>query len=299
MIINGQNLTTINIAFNAAFQGGFGQAPSIWRQIAMEVPSNTRREEYGWLGAMPQIREWLGDRVVNQIAAYGYAIENRDFEMTIRVARNDIMDDLFSVYKPLFAEMGQRTAEFPDKLVLGLLGAGFVTPCYDLQYFFDVDHPVLDVNGKLTSVANTDAVPGNGPAWFLLDTSRAIKPLVYQNRMPFQFVAKDKPTDENVFLKKDYLYGVDGRANVGFGMWQYAWGSTQPLDDAHYTAARAAVQSFKGDGGTPLGIMPNVLVVGPSNERVARGLLKSLRDPYGSDNVWANSAELIVTPWLS
>ena len=130
-----------------------------------------------------------------------------------------------------------------------------------------------------------------------MDTTRAIKPLVYQNRMPFQFVAKDKPTDENVFNLKQFIYGVDGRANVGFGMWQFAWGSTQPLDDAHYTAARTAMQGFMGDGGTPLGISPNVLVVGPSNERAGRALLKSLRDAYGSDNVWAGSADLIVTPW--
>ncbi len=298
MIINGESLRSLNISFNAAFNSGFDGAESVWQKVAMDVSSSTRTEEYGWLGALPQIREWLGDRIIQGLSAYRYAITNRDFEMTISIPRNDIMDDNIGIYAPMMKEMGQRTKQFPDLFVMQLLALGFSTLCYDGQYFFDVDHPVVDANGVTQSVANTDAAPGNGPAWYLLDTSRAFKPFVCQNRMPFQFVAKDKPGDDNVFFKKEFLYGVDGRSNSGFGLWQLAWGSKQPLDDAHYSAARAAMQSLTGDYGAKLGVSPTTLVVPPALERAGRALLTSEKDAYGASNVWAGSADLIVTPWL-
>ena len=95
------------------------------------------------------------------------------------------------------------------------LSAGFSTNCYDGQPFFDIDHPVLDKNENEISVANTDG--GSGTPWFLLDASRAIKPIILQKRKDFQFVAKDKLTDGNVFDNNEFVYGADARGNVGYG----------------------------------------------------------------------------------
>jgi phage major head subunit gpT-like protein len=66
----------------------------------------------------------------------------------------------------------------------------------------------------------------NATAWFLLDVSRAIKPLIFQQRKKPEFVAMTQPTDDNVFMQKQYLYGIDGRDNAGYGLWQLAFGST-------------------------------------------------------------------------
>lgn len=62
--------------------------------------------------------------------------------------------------------------------------------------------------------------------WFLASTSRVVKPLIYQERQAPQFTALDKPTDANVFFKKQFIYGVDLRGNAGFGLPQLLWGST-------------------------------------------------------------------------
>ena len=35
-----------------------------------------------------------------------------------------------------------------------------------------------------------------------------------------------KETDENVFMRDEYLYGVNARDGVGYGFWQMAYGST-------------------------------------------------------------------------
>lgn len=63
-------------------------------------------------------------------------------------------------------------------------------------------------------------------AWYLLCTTKAIKPLLFQQRTEPQFVSLDKPTDSSVFARKEYVYGVDYRGNAGYAFWQLAYGST-------------------------------------------------------------------------
>lgn len=296
MNINPQTLRALYTGFSTAYQNGFdGVAPS-YPRIAMTVPSSTREQQYGWLNAMPGMREWIGDRHVNSLSVTDYTIRNKAFEKTVSVNRDDIEDDNLGVFGKSFEQLGQDAARLPDQLVWRLLKDGFATACYDKQYFFDTDHPVIDAAGQTQSVSNSGG--GAGDPWFLLDTSRVIKPIVYQTRRPFVMTRKDADTDDNVFNRREYVYGVDGRCNVGFGFWQLAYGSKQTLDAANYAAARAAMMGFKRDHGEPLGIVPNLLVVPPNLEGAARRLLVNAMTTGGATNEWAGSAEVFVAPLL-
>lgn len=297
MLINKGNLVTLGVGFKANFKEGLGQAPVQHDMVATTVPSSNGREEYGWLGKIPNVREWFGDRVVQNISTHDYTIKNRDFELTIGVDRNDINDDNIGIYGPLFREMGLSTGGHKCRLVFDLLKAGFATKCYDGQFFFDTDHPVIDAAGEIQSVSNSGG--GAGAPWFLIDTMHALKPILLQVRKDFEFVSKDEPTDDNVFSRKEFLYGADARMNVGFGFWQFAYGSKDTLSAANYATARTAMQSFKGDFGRPLGIMPNLLVTSPANESAARKLLNSEYGAGGETNEWKGTAELLVVPWLA
>lgn len=292
-------LATLGTGFSAAFRGGLGMAPPQYLDIATEVGSTTGANEYGWLNQIRGMREWVGDRVINQITQSGYTIRNKDWEDTIEVERNDIEDDNLGQYGAMFTEMGRATAAHPNELVFGLLKAGFSTACYDGQYMFDTDHPVLDASGQVTSVANTDG--GAGAPWFLIDTSRMLKPIIFQSRKRPEFVARDKVTDDNVFRRKKFLYGVDARYNVGFGFWQGIWGSKQTLDAAHYATARAALINMKGDYGRPLGQLatPPILLVSGSQESAARKLLNNELGANGETNEWKDTAKLMLSPWLA
>lgn len=297
MIVNQGNLRSLYTGFKSTFQGALGQAQPMWGSVAMRVNSTTREEDYGWLGKFPRIREWIGDRVIESIRTHSYSIKNRSFEGTVSVSRDDIRDDNLGLYGPMFQEMGRATAAFDDELVWPLLKAGWAKTCYDGQNFFDTDHPVLNEAGKEVSVANTDG--GAGTPWFLIDDSRAIKPIILQVREEFEFVAKDDPRDDNVFMRKEFLYGVDGRRNAGFGFWQMCWGSKQTLNAANYAAARAALMGMKGDYGRPLGLMPKKLVVPPSLESAALKIVNNELAAGGETNEWKGTAQVIVVPWLA
>lgn len=61
--------------------------------------------------------------------------------------------------------------------------------------------------------------------WILVDTTKAIKPFVYQVRRAGSFVARDRPDDPKVFDLKKYTYGTDNRCNVGITLpWLIARG---------------------------------------------------------------------------
>jgi len=296
MLINAANLDTLRVGFKTSFQGGLGQAASFWDRVATLIASTQIEQKYGWLGKMPRVREWIGPRAVQNLMQSDYAIREKAWELTIGVDRDHIETDNLGIYTPMFQEMGAQTKALPDQLIFSLLTAGFSTNCYDGQYFFDTDHPVLDASGTLQSVSNTGG--GAGAAWFLMCTNMPLKPLIYQRRKDFEFVAKDRLTDDNVFNNKEFVYGADARANVGFGFWQQAFGSKQTLSGTNYGAARAALVGMTGDYGNPLGNVPNLLVVGASNESAGRKLLNSEYASGGETNEWKGTAELLVCPWL-
>jgi phage major head subunit gpT-like protein len=299
MIVNSENLTKLRTGFSAAYKRALGQATNLSGKITTRVPAATKEMRYGWLGKFPNVREWIGPRVVQNLSESDYTIREKAYELTIGVDRDDIETDNLGIYAPMFEEMGLSTQAHVEQLVWGLLKNGFATNCYDGQFFFDTDHPVLAEDGvTVLSVANTDG--GAGAPWFLMDVSRALKPIILQVRRDFSdIVARDKVTDDNVFDMNEFRYGVDARMNVGYGFWQFAWGSKQALTPANYEIARAALIGMKGDHGRPLGIMPNLLVVGPTNEGAARALVASALAAGGETNKWAGTAEVLVVPWLA
>ncbi len=296
MDINATNLQALYRAFNTAYQRGFSGVPSMWPRIATLVPSGASQEDYGWLGDIKSLREWIGDRVINSISQHVYSVKNKHFELTQGVDRDKIEDDQVGIYTPLFEFMGDSAARHPDELIFALLLLGFTTNCYDGQYFFDTDHPVVQADQTTASVSNYQA--GTGNAWFLLDTSRPLKPLIFQQRKKPNFVAMNQETDTNVFMRNEYLYGIDCRDNAGFGFWQMAFGSKDTLDASNFESAYDAMTGFKKDNGQPLGIKPNLLVVGSTNASAGRKIIEAQLINGGDSNTNFKRVELLECPWL-
>jgi phage major head subunit gpT-like protein len=293
MDINAGNLNTLFRGFNAGFQRGLTSASDadMYKQIATVAPSSTAEQEYGWLGDMPAIREWIGDRQVNRIKTDGYKIKNRKFEQTVGVKRDSIEEDQFGVYGPMFEALGENEALFPNQLTFGLLAAGFTTNCYDGQRFFDTDHPVGE--GVVSNFGG-----GSGTPWYLLNTKRKLKPLIFQDRERGRLIRKDQETDSNVFDRDEFIYGTRMRCNVGFGFWQMAYGSRLTLDATNFNAAYAAMSSFKRDNGSPLAIKPNLLVVPPSLRAIALELVKAEKNAAGATNINRDVVDVLVCEYL-
>ncbi|EJK7445827.1 Mu-like prophage major head subunit gpT family protein, partial [Escherichia coli] len=206
-------ITSLMTGYRGDFQAGMAMAPSQYQKIAMTVPSTSKSNTYGWLGQFPQFREWIGSRVIEKMKAYGYSIVNKTFEGTVAISRDDFEDDNLGIYSPLFQEMGRAAAAQPDELVFAALRDGVKVACYDGQNFFDTEHPVypkVDGTGDVKNVSNkfvaqtAEKSDYTGPAWYLLDCSRAVKPLIYQDRRKAELVAQTKVDEGRAFTDNEF-----------------------------------------------------------------------------------------------
>lgn len=55
--------------------------------------------------------------------------------------------------------------------------------------------------------------------WYLADLSQPLKPLVVQIRKAPETISLDQSSNENVFWRKKYVWGVDSRGAAGYALW--------------------------------------------------------------------------------
>lgn len=154
-------------------------------RIATVIPSDGADEEYGMLGSVPGVREWLGDRQFHTPRAARFTIENKLWESSIAVQKTHINDDRLGLYGPMFEQLAVRAARHPDKLLLGdlMVNATAATSlALDGQIFFDTDHAWGDSGSQdndLTQNINVASAP-------TLDEFRTSVSLAIQAMMAFK-----------------------------------------------------------------------------------------------------------------
>ncbi|HEY8898874.1 MAG TPA: Mu-like prophage major head subunit gpT family protein [Chthoniobacterales bacterium] len=63
-------------------------------------------------------------------------------------------------------------------------------------------------------------------AWFLIEAGKQIKPVIVQTELQPSTNMVTNDNDSHVLLKGEYLYQAYGRYNVGYGLPEFAYGST-------------------------------------------------------------------------
>lgn len=299
MDLNRENMDaffqTLNAAFTEGMQAGrereLPEDPTV-AELAMTVPSTGAAAIHAWLSQLPGMRKWVGDREVKNLQSGKLTVVNDDFESTISVPRNDILDDQFGLYTPLARVMGANAELLWPKLAIDALVGGATALWADAAAFFGTtrkyggntisnkttsalskstfeaailamtsyvghnDEPlavaprILLVGPKLRATAwdlvkntvavaaqlNVGATENVGAAavqnrtqglcelrvsrrlvgtyddyWFILGEQAGIKGVAVQKRADPKLTRMDRDTDENVFMRKEFLYGTDAR----------------------------------------------------------------------------------------
>lgn len=207
MQITPSTLTFLFNNFNLKFQDAYRTAPEPWwSQIATMNPSTTAQETYAWASRSTQLRQWVGERQMRNIALYAQTIVNQDYEGTIEVDRNSILDDQLGAYNFAIDDLARASKKWPDTILLPSLRTGQSTLGFDGSNYFDTTHPV-------------DKYPGQSGT---------------------------------ASTQRNY------------------WSSGMPLNFDNYQTVRATMMSYVGEDNLPLGIVPNLLVVPPQQEVIAR-----------------------------
>jgi phage major head subunit gpT-like protein len=144
MDLTPEALRVLRTTFVKQFQDAYTETPIFWDKLATLVPSSSAQNDYGWMAALPSMREWIGPRQIDNLRAHHYAILNRLFEMTFGIKRDDMEDDNLGVYSMKAQMQGEAAAKHPDELIVELMqnGDSASVLAFDGQFFFDNDHPI-------------------------------------------------------------------------------------------------------------------------------------------------------------
>ncbi len=93
-----------------------GEDVEVFEPGFSSVPSDGADEKYAWLGDMPGVREWLGDRVFNELRASNYTLANKLWESSLSIKKTDLADDRTGMYGPLLGQLGAEATYHPDEL---------------------------------------------------------------------------------------------------------------------------------------------------------------------------------------
>lgn len=304
MQITPSNLTFLFNAWNLQFQAGYDETAPWYSQIATTKTSATEQESYAWSSRVAQLREWIGEREMRSVGTYVQTIVNKDFESTVEVDRNKILDDTYGIFDFPMRDLGRAARKWPDVLLLSALQNGQTQACYDGQNFFDPSHPIDRYAGQIATAtqqnywssgmaltfdnyqavrsnmlaykgedglplgvtpnllvvppqleviarliceadsvapqtlgtitqagANTNVLRGTAKVlvipelsnqatvWYLLDTTKGFKPFVFQQRQAPNMITLRDPSNENVFKRKKFAFGVDTRGNAAGGLY--------------------------------------------------------------------------------
>lgn len=205
-------------SLTAKFDNKVRATTPFYPRLCSVIPSDGFDEEYGMLGSVPAIREWLAERQFHTMRGANFTIENKEWESSVLVKKTHIADSRLGMYDAIFENLAVRAARHPDKLLLGDLvvnATAATSLCVDGQIFFDTDHSWGDSGAQdndLTQNITTPSAP-------TIDEMRNSATLALQAMLLF----KD---DKGELLHDDIILGTNGGmellALVPFNMMEVA-----------------------------------------------------------------------------
>jgi phage major head subunit gpT-like protein len=162
----------LKAAFDDAYSQFIGDRYSkILALLTTEVPSTSASEKYGWMGDVPAVREWLGDKQSGTMVDYNYTIPNKDWESTIDIDRDELDDDQLGRILPRIQMMAQRMKSWKGKLVAQFLAAGTTGLAYDGSAYFA--NRTAPNDNLLAGSGNTAILGSSGLTYLEIDIAAA------------------------------------------------------------------------------------------------------------------------------
>jgi phage major head subunit gpT-like protein len=283
-------LDALRVDFDARFKDGRTKSKPVGALMSTTVSSSTKITTYGFLGELPTFRKWVGEKRIKSVEEKAYQLVNDPYEATVAIHKHQIEDDNLGLYPAMFEGWGMEAELWPDRLRFDALAQGHLRPCFDNQYFFDSDHPNYDDAGTTYSNINT---AGTVQPWYLLDCSKPIKPLIFQEREKPHFWWVNDLKDSHVARTGEFTAFAEARGACGYTMPFLAYRSTATLNAANYVAARDIMAAYKDDVGDPRGIRPTHIVYGVSNRAAAEALFLKQLSGGGDSNEHYKAVELV------
>jgi phage major head subunit gpT-like protein len=94
----------------AKFDNRVSAATPFYPNVCYDASSVRTSEKYGWIGNMPGMREWLGERQFSELRAANFVLENKHWESSLLIKKTDLADDNLGQYGPVLEQLGIEAA---------------------------------------------------------------------------------------------------------------------------------------------------------------------------------------------
>lgn len=165
MIINPSNQMAVVQGlftdFAVQWRSGYDSQEVFADKFASTLPSGTEQNAYAWMDHLMDggLREWVGERVFENLVVRDYVLANKLFERSIRVKRTKIADDQYGIYGQQSNELGRQSRAWADRQLATLIEAAHTSTvtAFDGQPMFSTAHPINIEDGSVGTYSNYDA----------------------------------------------------------------------------------------------------------------------------------------------
>lgn len=142
MMITLPVLQALQTSVSQIFRSAYRDTPTPIAQLATTVPSSHNTETYGWMQRLLEMREWIGPRVIQGLNTQAYTLQNKTFEATLGVDREEIEDESLGLFEPRVQEFGRVAARIWERLLIDAFnnGAAATSLGFDGLPFFSSAH---------------------------------------------------------------------------------------------------------------------------------------------------------------
>jgi len=166
-ILDRAKFSDVYFDLNTLFNNALAEAPRVTEQISTVIRMDAPLMKYKWLGAVPTMTRWVGEREIAKLRAQSQIIENEDWANGIEVERDDLDDDKLGIVAPRIRDLAQKGLDAMEEEVIGFYLDGFAGTrglTYDGQYLFDTDHKAESASDDSQDNVSSDAFDDAGAA---------------------------------------------------------------------------------------------------------------------------------------
>lgn len=153
-IIDRQKLDAAYVTFSTLFDMQLTRTPTIFQDIATVIPVGSAEVSFKWLGDVPKMTEWIGQRAINKLQAEQHRIVTKDWANGIEVSRDDLADDKLGMIEPRIGQLADEGMWAMEDLVLAFYNDaidGTLGLAYDGQPMLDTAHTASGAGGTAQS----------------------------------------------------------------------------------------------------------------------------------------------------
>ncbi len=141
------------------------QRKAKYTRFCTVVNSDKQTEVYNAISTLPQLAETTDERILAGFSEYSYSLQNKVYMTGIKVPRTMFEFDQTGQLRTLVQSLGSRVANFPDKLIMTVIGDNGTG--YDSVAHFSASHDLGD------GVSQTNLVAGGQTNTTMTGTTKA------------------------------------------------------------------------------------------------------------------------------